>query len=120
MHQSQVKVELNAILDESCDTVKVQESSSKILCFLVNDILDFAQLKSGMFRKNCQKFNLEDAINEVILVQKMKAEFLGVKLYSVFEGFYNYMICSDMQRIQQVLLNLQSNALKFTRNGGEI
>ena len=90
------------------------------MCFLVNDILDFAQLKSGMFRKNCKKFNLEDAINEVILVQKMKAEYLGVKLYCVFEGFSNYMICSDMQRIQQVLLNLQSNALKFTRKGGEI
>ena len=42
MHQSQVKMELQAILNESCDTVKVQESSSKILCFLVNDILDFA------------------------------------------------------------------------------
>lgn len=37
-----------------------------------------------------------DAINEVILIQKLKAEFLGVKLFSVFEGFSNNMICSDM------------------------
>ena len=96
MHQSQVKMELNAILNESCETVKVQDSSSKILCFLVNDILDFAQLKSGKFRKNCQMFNPKDAINEVILIQKLKAEFLGVKLSCIFEGFFNNMICSDM------------------------
>ena len=77
----------------------MQESSSKILCFLVNDILDFSQLKSGMFRKNCQMFNLEDAIQEIIVIQKLKAEFLGIKLFAVFEGFSNYMVCSDMQRI---------------------
>lgn len=41
-------------------------------------------------------FNLEDAINEVILVQKLKAEILGIKLYCLFEGFNNFMICSDM------------------------
>ena len=76
--------------------MKVQESSSKILCFLVNDILDFAQLKSGMFRKDCYMFNLEEAVNEVILIQKLKAEFLGVKLYCIFEGFNDHMICSDM------------------------
>ena len=51
-------------------------------------------------------FNLKEAVNEVILIQKLKAEFLGIKLFTIFEGFNTFTICSDMQRIQQVLLNL--------------
>lgn len=44
-------------------------SSEKILNFLVNDILDFAQMRNGKFRKHNQNFNLKDSINEIILVQ---------------------------------------------------
>lgn len=44
-------------------------------------------------------FNVEEAVNEVILIQKLKAEFLGIKLFCIFESFNNYMVCSDMQRI---------------------
>lgn len=55
-----------AIYNESEETVKVQSSSAKILCFLVNDILDYAQLKQGKFRKDCTSFDINEAIDEVI------------------------------------------------------
>lgn len=42
MATSSIKDELTALHDESAETLKVQNSSSKILCFLVNDILDYA------------------------------------------------------------------------------
>ena len=116
------KDELIIIYNESVETAKVQNSSSKILCLLVNDILDYAQMKQGKFRKDCTQFDVSEAINEIIQIQKLKAEFLEINLYSIFEGFdnNNFLICSDKQRIQQVLLNLQSNSLKFTRRGGEV
>ena len=44
----------------------MQMSSSKILNFLVNDILDFSQLKSGKFRKDICNFNIKDAIEEIV------------------------------------------------------
>ena len=53
---------------EYTDTLKIQKSSSKILTFLVNDILDFAQLKSGKFRKNIGYFSIKEAIKEVISI----------------------------------------------------
>ena len=44
-------------------------SSTKILNYLVNDLLDFAQMRAGKFRKNCQNFDLEDAVEEIFMVQ---------------------------------------------------
>ena len=44
------------------ETLMVQNSSQKMLSFLVNDILDFAQLRSGKFRKDISFFNIKEAI----------------------------------------------------------
>ena len=41
---------------------------------LVNDILDFAQVKDGKFRKNLEIFDLKESVEEIIAVQKYKAE----------------------------------------------
>ena len=59
---------------EYTETVDIQMSSSNILNFLVNDILDFAQVKDGKFRKNLQVFDLKESVEEIIAVQKYKAE----------------------------------------------
>ena len=117
-------------------SVKIQCSSEKILTFLINDILDFAQIRSGKFRKNCQNINVRDAAEEIKLVQEYKAKTCGVNIEMHFQNFddnhnqenalmlakpkANYEICMDYQRFQQVLLNLVSNALKFTPRGGSI
>jgi signal transduction histidine kinase len=100
-------------------------------------MLDFAQMRSGKFRKNFCNFDVKEAINEIVNVQKLKAEFNAINLSFLMKNFpmkskhssgiqknnpkdsdFDYVICSDTQRVQQVLLNLQSNALKFTPTGG--
>lgn len=42
-------------------SMKVQNSSTKMLTFLVNDILDFGQIKAGKFRKCCSNFDIKEA-----------------------------------------------------------
>ena len=45
------------------------KSSVKLLDFLINDILDYAQLRSGKFRMRVTSFDLREAIEEIILIQ---------------------------------------------------
>ena len=56
-----------------------------MMAFLVDDLLDFAQLNAGKFRKVIKKFELKDSIDEVIDIQKEKAHMGGIKLTAMFK-----------------------------------
>ena len=79
--------------------------------------MDFAQLKTGKFRKNIKTFNLKDSVEKVMCIQRMKAKAQNIEFEVVFENMPNTFICTDEDRLMQVLLGLQSNALKFTSKG---
>ena len=55
------------------------------MSFLVDDLLDFAQLNAGKFRKVIKQFELKESIQEVIDIQKEKAHMGGIKLNAVFK-----------------------------------
>ena len=76
-----------------------------MLNFLVQDILDFAQIKEDKFRKNIQNFDLKENIQEVINVQQYKAEQLGINVSVEVDGGKmnaknkKVMVFTDSQRI---------------------
>ena len=53
--------------------LKVQESSASIMGFIVQDLLDYAQIKSDKFRKNISSFNIVESVEKVMCIQRMKA-----------------------------------------------
>ena len=80
-------------------------------------------MRQGKFRKYCHNFDVRKIINEVLLIQQLQAKSMNISLSAEFIGFsddLSFKFCSDSQRIQQVILNLQSNALKFTSSGGSV
>ena len=85
-------------------------------------MLDLSQINSGVLRKDISKFNLKEALSEIISIQQMKADVCGVNLSIDMKQFLreDYTVYSDMQRVQQVILNLLSNAIKFTESGGSV
>ena len=66
--------------------MKVQASSATLMTFLIQDILDFAQINSGNFRKNINSFDIRDAIEDVINFQKSIAEYKGINLFATFKN----------------------------------
>ena len=118
----ELRNKLQTIKDEQAQSLMIQDSSQKLLSFIVHDMLDFAQINQGNFRKNVHEFNLKDAIDELTNIQMLKAEVSGVELIVKMKEFprNNYLVQSDQQRIQQVVLNLLSNGIKFTKNGGYV
>ena len=59
---------------------KVQNSSAKVMKYLIQDLLDFAQMKAGKFRKNVKKFDVKEIIEETMSIEQEKAKNKGVEL----------------------------------------
>ena len=94
--------------------------------FMIQDILDYAQIKAGKFRKNIAKFNVIDSVHNVVMIQQKRCDEKGIFLKTIFEniseneqlGCYSPFINTDEDRLKQVLIGLLSNAIKFTKKGG--
>lgn len=64
-------------------------------------MLDLSQINSGVLRKDISKFDLKEAIQEMINIQAFKADACGVNLSIKMKKFWRseYLVCSDRQRI---------------------
>jgi len=102
-----------AIFADDCD--KILQSGSHLLN-LINEILDLSKIEAGKLEIGCEEFNVQDVINSVIAIMTPLADKNGNSL-NVFYGSKNLVMVSDAIKIKQILMNLVSNANKFTRNG---
>ena len=96
-------------------------SSEKIIDFLVADCLDLGQLRANKFRTSDRVFKIRDPLKEVSSILQFKAAFKHIKIsVSYLDIEEDTLLHCDELRVTQVLLNLLSNALKFTPNNGRI
>ena len=91
-------------------------SSGKHLLGLINDILDLSKVESGKMELFIENFNLEKILNEVVSTITPLVEKNGNTLKLQFETKTED-ISADITKIRQILLNLLSNATKFTKEG---
>ena len=87
---------------------------------MINDILDFSQISKGKLRLTYERFSLWETIKNVSKLIKFQAKNKGLIFVSenlISNSKKNAFIKSDSNRIQQILLNLLGNALKFTESG---
>ena len=92
-------------------------ANSDLLLNLINDILDYSQIKVGKLRITVSNFNLKKIVDEVVTLMRINASMkhLDLKLsFLIEESLY---VINDERRIRQVLINLIGNALKFTNTG---
>jgi signal transduction histidine kinase/CheY-like chemotaxis protein len=109
---------LKSSLDnEQKEALGIIKSSSDILITLINDILDFSKIESGKLGIEKQPFNLRIAMKHVKDLLSQKAKEKGNNLNFYIEESVPENLLGDKVRINQVIVNLVGNALKFTENG---
>jgi len=94
-------------------------ASGQHLLSLINDILDLSKIEAGRMELELTDFNLPQAIDNALILVRERAGRRGITLeHSVDERLGD--IRGDERKVKQVLLNLLSNALKFTPEGSRV
>ncbi|HMI77528.1 MAG TPA: response regulator [Ferruginibacter sp.] len=104
---------------EQQDYARTITTSGEALLKVINDILDFSKIESGNMELEYRDFDLRTCIEEVLDVFAGKAGKMGLDLVYEIDHNVPAQIIGDSLRLRQVLINLVSNAIKFTE-GGEI
>jgi signal transduction histidine kinase len=94
-------------------------ASGAHLLSLINDILDLSKIEAGRMELELSDFDLPTAIDNALMLVRERAGRRGIALHQAVDQQLGT-IRGDERKIKQVLLNLLSNALKFTPEGGRI
>lgn len=130
----EIRTPLNAIIGMTTiaaasakDSAKVEDCLSKItfsskhLLMLINDVLDMSKIESSKMALQNEPFDIFEIVNGYVSTVYAQAKGKGIEFTETMEGFgTDTTFIGDSLRLNQILLNLSSNAVKFTASGGSI
>ena len=105
------------LYDDQRERACIIKSSGEALLTIVNDILDYSKIESGHFTLATEEFTMRSVVEETVSLFRGNAEAKGLKLAGSYDGEGEITLLGDRGRIRQVLMNLVSNAVKFTPEG---
>ena len=131
MMSHEIRTPLNAILgmaeivlqtvnkdDESRDQIMTIRDSAHILLDLIKDILDFSKIEAGRLDLETVDFDLTCLLERLGRTMGVQCEIKGIDLRVKIEDGTPMVLKGDPARLQQILVNLLGNAIKFTDRGG--
>jgi len=92
-------------------------ASGEALLGIINDILDFSKIEAGKLELEMVDFDLPQALDDVAFLVAQSARAKGLELVAYCDPGVPTAVRGDVGRLRQVLLNLMSNAVKFTASG---
>jgi len=95
---------------------KIRMSGNNLL-EIINDILDFSKIEAGKLHIEEREFSLQDVIDNVCSQISLKAEEKGLEVLLAIDNNISNHLIGDPIRLTQVLVNLATNAVKFTESG---
>ena len=129
----EIRTPLNAILgfitlakrtitepQKSLDYISKSEYASKHLLSLINDILDMSAIESGKMKINEADFELKDFISSLSATFYGQAKLKNIRFSTILSNITEEYLCGDQVRLNQILMNILSNAIKFTPVNGEV
>lgn len=104
---------------ELTEAIDVIERNTRIQVQLIDDLLDMSRIIAGKIRLTVQSVDLHDAVRGAVASIRLAAEAKDIRIQTMLDPVGDP-IRGDPARIQQVLWNILSNAVKFTPKGGRI
>jgi signal transduction histidine kinase/streptogramin lyase/ActR/RegA family two-component response regulator len=98
--------------------LKIVQLSASGLLSLINDVLDFSKIESGLMEIVPAPFALRPFVADLCLMMHREASLKGLVVTSAVDESAPVWVLADDARLRQVLLNLVANAVKFTARGG--
>jgi signal transduction histidine kinase/DNA-binding response OmpR family regulator/purine-cytosine permease-like protein len=106
-----------AVVGPHREAVRVIRRSSDHLSSLIDGLLDIARIEAGKVFLNRDKVALRSFLDDLLLMFEPQARAAGLKLDLQTQGRLPQWVRTDEKRLRQILINLLSNALKFTQHG---
>ncbi len=125
----EIRTPMNAIIgmthlaSEAKDASQLQrflgtvQNSAENLLGILNDILDFSKIEAGQMQFDYRSFNLARLLESVVSILNVPAVEKGLQLRTIMAAGLPERVIGDDMRLQQILINLVGNAVKFTRKG---
>ena len=110
---------LGELSPEQKNMVSMMERNTQNLIELVNDLLDASKLESGTIRLDVASIDLRGVLDELRETMEPLAKEKGIELVETLPADLP-LVEADRAKLRRIILNLLSNALKFTRKGGRI
>ncbi|MEQ9415422.1 MAG: ATP-binding protein, partial [Cyclobacteriaceae bacterium] len=107
----------NPTVKEQTTYLNAIKSAADNLKVIINDILDLASIESGKLNFEKIDFNLDDLLHSVVDSFSVQSAQKGIELNYILDDRISKILAGDPFRLNQILINLISNALKFTHEG---
>lgn len=114
---SQYMITYENLSDEQRDTMKNIESSAHYLLKMINDILDIAKIEAGKMEAHFEKTDILNLVKTTYNMLQPLANKKGLLFELDTDNFDNKPYVTDPKFFQQIIINLISNAIKFTEKG---
>jgi PAS domain S-box-containing protein len=105
------------LTEEQREFLTLVKSSADSLLTVINEVLDFAKIEAGKFDIDAIEFNLRDSLEETTRMFAFPADRKGIELICDVAPEVPDGVVGDPTRLRQIIVNLLSNALKFTERG---
>ena len=106
--------------DRVVDCLSKITQSSRHLLSLINEVLDMARIESGKISLVEEEFNLSDLCDNLVSMTKVQTDIHHHEFNVRINQIEHEDVCGDSMRIQQLVTNILSNAVKYTPDGGKI
>jgi CheY-like chemotaxis protein len=106
-----------SLSDRVRDYLQTARESADLLLHLLNEVLDLSRIEAGRFELDGAPFSLRQTVEQVVRTLRVRADEKGLSLACVLADDFPNLLVGDPLRLQQVLMNLVGNALKFTSEG---